>query len=73
MGTLNGICGISVIRVDKLQEFLNTLEPDDVLTAKTRANTGNLLIIRNGLDYGYIDIRFEEIETFEYEIQNDKD
>ncbi len=70
MGTLNGI---SVIRVDKLQEFLNTLEPDDVLTAKTLGHTGNLLIIRNGLDYGYIDIKLEEIETFEYEIQNDKD
>ena len=44
------------VTVAHLQRVLMGLQPDDVIGTRTKANTGNLPILRGGTQIGFIDV-----------------
>lgn len=54
-----------------LRELLAALKPDDRLYTRTRADTGNLRIVRDGEQVGYIDVLLDRVEWLD-DALNDK-
>lgn len=54
-----------MITVEEMRRLLDKLDPTDQLSGRTCANTGNLVIIRDGRDIGWIDLWDKEICYYE--------
>ena len=57
----------TLITVEEMQQLLRKLNPTDQLSGKTRANTGNLVIVRDDRDIGWVDLQNKEIYYYETE------
>jgi hypothetical protein len=55
----------TLITVEEMRRLLDKLDPTDQLSGRTCANTGNLVIIRDGRDIGWIDLWNKEICYYE--------